>query len=438
MIWLNQIDYYWYEPIYLLNAIGIVPLMLISTWIQMIFFKWLVMGKLKAGTYKLFSIFYIRKWFVDQLIQCGNDVTNTFYATLYLLPCFRMLGIKVGQRAEISTASELSYDLVSIGSESFVADLTTICSPKIYNSEFTLEQTKIGDRAFIGNNSVLSSGITITDGTLIGVLSVPSINNEDLKLKNTSWFGSPAINLPRRDTKINFSDSERYNPPTKLYFQRLFIEYFRITLPLTTSIVILSFQITAFSNLLEAMGYLQAILLFPFLYFLSCIVMVFMMMILKKLLIGTYHPIEKPLWNNFVWRSELLTTYYENTVVPFLLENLRGTPFICVFLRILGCKIGKRVFIDTTDITEHDMITIGDDAIINDNATLQSHLFEDRVIKVGYVKIGSRCTVGSFSVILYNTEMKEDSELGDLSLLMRGEILPASTRWQVLPAQRIL
>ena len=60
----------------------------------------------------------------------------------------------------------------------------------------------------------------------------------------------------------------------------------------------------------------------------------------------------------------------------------------------MGCRIGRRVFTDTTDMTEFDLVTIGDDAALNENAGLQTHLFEDRVMKVSRVSIGKRAVVG--------------------------------------------
>ena len=36
--------------------------------------------------------------------------------------------------------------------------------------------------------------------------------------------------------------------------------------------------------------------------------------------------------------------------------------------------------------------------------TLQTHLFEDRVMKMSYLRIGPQCSVGSFSVVLYDSE----------------------------------
>ena len=50
-------------------------------------------------------------------------------------------------------------------------------------------------------------------------------------------------------------------------------------------------------------------------------------------------------------------------------------------------------------------------------------------MKIGKVIIGDRVTVGSRTIILYNTEIKNDITIGDLSLVMKGEILQNNTDW---------
>ena len=104
-------------------------------------------------------------------------------------------------------------------------------------------------------------------------------------------------------------------------------------------------------------------------------------------------------------------------------------------MRLMGASVGKRAFINSTDWTETDLISIGDDVAINANAPLQAHLFEDRVMKVGPIKVGDRCSVGNYSVILCESELKSDSHVGHLSLVMKGETIPSNSFWAGSPAQ---
>ncbi len=67
---------------------------------------------------------------------------------------------------------------------------------------------------------------------------------------------------------------------------------------------------------------------------------------------------------------------------------------------------------------------------------LQTHLFEDRVLKASRLRVGRGCEIGAASVVLYDSEMEDGSRLDALSLLMKGEILPAGTAWAGSPAAR--
>jgi non-ribosomal peptide synthetase-like protein len=103
--------------------------------------------------------------------------------------------------------------------------------------------------------------------------------------------------------------------------------------------------------------------------------------------------------------------------------------------RCLGTKVGKRVFTDSAEFSEFDLISIGDGVCINAETILQTHLYEDCIFKVSQVTINQGCNVGVGSIILYNTLIEEYSSLGSLSLLMKGESLPAHTQWAGIPAQ---
>jgi non-ribosomal peptide synthetase-like protein len=155
----------------------------------------------------------------------------------------------------------------------------------------------------------------------------------------------------------------------------------------------------------------------------------------KWLLVGRYRPGQHPLWSSFVRRTELVTGLYESLAVPFLLDLLRGTPFLGWCLRALGAKVGRRCYLDSTWFTEFDLIEIGDEAALNEDANLQTHLFQDRVMTTERVRIGKRCALGAGSAVLQAAVVEDGVAVGDLSLIMKGERLPAGTRWQGTPAR---
>jgi len=158
---------------------------------------------------------------------------------------------------------------------------------------------------------------------------------------------------------------------------------------------------------------------------------------LKWVLVGRYRPRAAPMWTLFVWLSEAVTNVYESLAVPNLLEHLRGTPLLPWALRLLGTKIGRGVYLDTTDLTEFDCVSIGDGAELNGWCGPQTHLFEDRVMKIGRVDIRAAASIGESSTVLYDTQVGERVVLGPLTLVAKGERLPPDTAWAGSPAAAV-
>ena len=398
--------------------------------------KWVLLGNIKEGKYPVNSLFYYKKWFFDQLMKLSLQVIGTLYTTLYLQFWFKLLGVKMGKRVEISTVEFISPDLLVTGDECFLADSVSIGASHVRNGYISIAKTYIGNRTFVGNSAVISPATTLGDDVLVGVLS--KMSKEDLPAANgTSWFGSPAVYLPKRDINKDFNIETTYKPSRKLFVQRYFIEFFRVILPTTLFITyaVLISDVVSYMQVHKDLN--ELFFVFPFLYLGAAILGTLVMALLKWLIIGKYRPDKKPLWSHYVWRSELVTGLYENFLVLFFLNLLTGTPFIKYPLRLLGCKIGKKVCLFTTQITEFDLVKIGDNSALNDNCTLQTHLFEDRVMKMSYVDIDKNCSVGGMAVVLYDSKMEESSALEPLSVLMKSETLPANTVFVGAPAKML-
>jgi len=119
-------------------------------------------------------------------------------------------------------------------------------------------------------------------------------------------------------------------------------------------------------------------------------------------------------------------------------DHLRGTPFLPMMLRLYGAKIGKGVYMDMTDITEFDCVTVGDFAALNSLCCLQTHLYEDRVMKIGRIEVGRGVVVGAGATVLYDTKVGDFARLGPLTLVMKGEHIPPNSTWGGSPAEPVV
>ncbi len=428
---LNYLDpYYWY--LLLAPLVGLSFIVLLC--LELALVKWLLLGKVKAGRYPLHSFFYLRRWFVGQTMDLSLDVVGPLYASVYLTPWYKLLGAKIGPGAEISTASFISPDLLSIGEESFIADSVSLGAPRVRDGFMDLGRNHIGKRSFIGNSALLPPETVLGDKVLIGCLSAPPANPDAALREDATWLGSPAIFLPQRQQSAGFSEETTFNPSAKLRALRAAIEFVRVITPSTCFIILLSLLFSALLLLHDYFSLRQTLLLFPALYLGCGLAAALLTIAAKWALVWRYRPGEQPLWSTFVWRNELLNALHEHLAGPFLVDALTGTPFVCWYFRLLGARIGRRVYMETTDLSEFDLAQIGDEAALNADCTIQTHLFEDRVMKMSTVCLGRRCKVGAGSLVLYDTRLEEGAALGDLSLLMKGEVLPAGTSWEGIPA----
>jgi non-ribosomal peptide synthetase-like protein len=397
--------------------------------------KWVVIGRMKPGTYKVPSWFSLRKWFVDKLIEVETSAIVPIYDTLYARPWCIALGMKCGARCEIALPARLPYDLVELGEESFICSDTSVGMPLRRNGEMVLERTSTERRGFLGNDSVITQGTVWPADSLLGALSVSPHQSELGTRTGQVWLGSPPRELPGRQHFDQFDSERTYRPTGWLYFQRLVHETFRIILPSVASLLVAAGMLNVFDLIEEKRSLTFAIFSVPVLDLVAAVVGLAALLLLKKALIGTYRPNVQPLWSPFVWKTETFATFLHDFAAPLFLAPMLGTPYYCVALRIMGAKVGRRAFIDTSDLTEFDLLSIGEDAALNFNAPLQAHLFEDRVMKLGRIKIGDRCSLGNYSVVLFDSELKADSHVGHISLVMKEETIPSGTFWEGSPAR---
>ncbi len=417
---------------YFILAIPASAMMMVITALISSVLRKVALPRLETGSYAIHGGTYYRKWFASQILETSLQTLHGLFATIYAPTWFRLLGAKVGKNTEISTANGVIPEMLTLGEESFIADAVMLGDEEIKGGWMTLKSTQIGNRSFVGNSAYIADGTVLPDNVLIGVQSKTPDNRE--LYSGQTWFGSPPLLLPAREAAEQYPDHLTFQPSFKRRLMRGLIEGLRIVLPAALAIgvgyMIVLEIIDVINNYNIATG-LLALTLAGLLYGVGCFVIV---ALLKWILIGRYQPRSAPMWTMFVWLSEGVTSLYEAVAIPNFLNYLRGTPMLPFFLRLLGVRIGKDVYMDSADITEFDCVEIGDRAEFNSFSGPQTHLFEDRIMKIGQVKVGNDVVVNARSIILYNANVSHHAVLGPLTLVMKGENIPAKSAWIGSPA----
>jgi len=386
--------------------------------------KWLLIGRARAGRYPVHGSFYVRHWIVQQLLAFSVDVAGPLHSTIFVKPWYRLLGAKLRRFVEISTASTTTPDLLEIAEDCTIADEVSLGAARVEHGWLTLASTRLGRRTFIGNSAVIPAGTETAPQSLIGVLTVAPAN-----CAGGAWLGSPPMRLKRRHECTGFPEETTFRPSRKMQWARGCWEALRIVSPgagfVLTTVGVLETALKFWS----AVGPAFTLLLLPVTFAAFCFAVILAVIPVKWIVIGKFRPFETPLWSAYLWRLEFVNALFEFMATPLGLETLRGTPLIAWYLRLLGSRIGRGAYIDTTGFIEFDLVDVGDRAILNRDCILQTHLYEDRVMKAAGLRIGADCEIGVNSVVLYDTELKPGARLGALSLVMKGEVLPAGHLW---------
>jgi non-ribosomal peptide synthetase-like protein len=415
----------------LLVLAAMVPLATIFYCFWIAFCKFLVLPNAKPGVYKLHTFTDLRFWLAGGLMRATRAAMLPIFTTLYLPPWMRLLGAKIGKYSEMSTVFTFLPEFLSAADGSFFADGSILGGRRTHLGRFEVGINSVGRRSFIGNSAILPPGASIGEGCLLGVLSTPPEHTKDIP-DGTDWLGSPGFRLPNRQKVGGFNDAVTYVPTAKLYLQRAVIDACRILIPAYTGSILgvagLVAMILLYQNF-EPWVMLAAI---PALVLIAMVLTVGITVGLKWLIMGRFKPVIVPLWSPYVWFNEMINGIYESVMAPTV-AFFFGTPVAPMLLRLLGCKIGRHCFINTSLFSEFDLVRVGNGVSLNFGAVIQNHLFEDRIMKSSYLDIGDRCTVGNMAVVLYDSRMEPGAVLGPLSLLMKAEVMPAKSRWHGIP-----
>ncbi|WP_405179267.1 Pls/PosA family non-ribosomal peptide synthetase [Nocardia sp. NBC_01377] len=360
-------------------------------------------------------------WSTERLLDSARTFLFPLYASLLTPMWLRLLGAKIGRGVEVSTVLLLPK-FTTVADGAFLADDTMIAGYELGGGWLHIGEAKVGKRAFLGNSGMTAPGRRVPKNGLVAVLSAaPS------KAKaGSSWLGSPPVRL-RRDSEGGDSD-RTFDPPLRLQIARAVVETCRLVPVLVTFAIGLGVLFTL-AWLAQMLGHLPAALLSGVVLLAAGAVACGSAVAAKWLMVGRIHAEEHPLWSSFVWRNEVADTFVETVAAPWFARAATGTPVLNLWLRGLGAKIGRGVWCESYWLPEADLVTLGDGATVERGCVVQTHLFHDRIMAMDTVTLGAGATLGPHCVALPAAVIGAGATIGPASLVMRGDVVPPSTRW---------
>lgn len=364
-------------------------------------------------------------WATERLMDAARNYLFPIYASLLTPWWLRLLGAKVGAGTEISTALLIpKFTVVDDGA--FLADDTMVASYELGGGWIHVARATIGKRAFLGNSGITQPGRRVPDDGLVAVLSATPYKAK----AGSSWLGSPPVRLRRQPTA---ADALRtFHPSGRLKALRAVVETFRFV-PVVVTFAIGVAVLLTLQLLAASFGWVWAALTAGVVLLAAGAVAGAVAVIAKWLVVGRIAAVEHPLWSPFVWRNEVSDTFVETVAAPWFARAASGTPVMNLWLRALGAKIGRGVWCETYWLPEADLVTLDAGATVNRGCVVQTHLFHDRIMRMDTVVLEQGATLGPHCVALPAARIGAGATVGPASLVMRGDEVPPSTRWQGNP-----
>ncbi|MER5402117.1 Pls/PosA family non-ribosomal peptide synthetase [Streptomyces sp. NPDC002599] len=372
------------------------------------------------------------------LLTNRRFLTRLFGDSSSIVPYLRLLGYDLSRVEQTGSnfGTEVKHEtpyLSSVGTGTMVADGLSINNAEFSSTSFRVSRAAIGARNFLGNRIAYPSRGRTGDNCLLATKVMVPVDGrirEDVGL-----LGSPSFEIPRsvqRDSSfdlMNRGETQRSGLVAKNRHNAASMMLYLLVRWLYAFVI--TMVVSGAAELYTSIG-AEAIALGNVL----VVVVSAVYFVLVERAITTFHPpgpLFCSIYDRRFWRRERFWKVPSETY----LQVFNGTPFKNVIWRLLGVRIGRRVFDDGCYLTERTMVTIGDDATLNAGSVVQCHSQEDGAFKSDRSTVGSRCTLGVGAFVHYGVTMGDGAVLAPDSFLMKGETVPQDASWGGNPAHQI-
>ena len=364
--------------------------------------------------------------------------TFVFGDSSYIVTYLQLLGYRLSPVAQ--TGSNFGIEVVhanpslsSVGSGTMAADGLTLVNDDVSSTSFRVSRVAIGPHNFVGNDVTYPAGGRTGENVLLATKVMVPLDGK--VREGIGLLGSPSFEIPRsveRDARFDYlrtgealrrglAAKNRYNLRTIAIF--LFTRWLGV---FCFTLLYLS-ALELYDVLPHAVG--------AVLFALSLVVTGIYYCLVQRGL-EALHPVQPTIcaiYHQDFWSVERLWKVHP----IHYLHAFDGTPFKNVLWRLLGVRIGRRVFDDGAHISEPTLTAIGDESVLNYRSKIQCHSQEDGTFKCDRTTIGAGCTIGVAAFVHYGVTMGDRSALAADSFLMKGEDVPPRGRWGGNPAREI-
>ena len=135
-------------------------------------------------------------------------------------------------------------------------------------------------------------------------------------------------------------------------------------------------------------------------------------------------------WPLCDWVRYSISSHIVRTLAGTLLRTTRSGPGTC---GMNGARLGRRIWINSLDVTDHCLLDFGDDVVIGASVHLSGHTVERGVVRTAGVRLGRGVTVGLGADVEIAWWRAMGCQIGALSMVPKHSRLDANTTYVGAP-----
>ncbi len=120
-----------------------------------------------------------------------------------------------------------------------------------------------------------------------------------------------------------------------------------------------------------------------------------------------------------------------------ILEIITPTPYQQLYYRLMGMKIGRKVWINSAAIADPSLISLEDNVTIGGSASLMAHYAQGGNLVIEPVRICQGATIGMRAIIMGGVEVGARAKVLAGSFVLPNTKIPPGETWGGIPARKL-
>jgi len=370
-------------------------------------------------------------WYRSVQVFLGSEVSSTW---------LRICGARIGFRTVLAKVEPVTEpEMLSVGRDCHFGDgcmaigAMVLPGGDIYEDDIVME-----NGALVGMHGLILPGAQMGEECILGALSLA--DSGQTYTERSIYFGTPSSRLflnmaSKNDNQGDLDVNRLVSPQFYLYMAFYPFIIFGLTIG---QLALVGFAIGAMIvEMRTSVGEFLPWVLLPVIFFCFGLGIVLMGIMNKWLILQRFNEFNTPVFSFLFYRRSVgmaMNWFIGDVFMPLF----AGTPFFLLWLRMQGVDVyGWRSYIEATFFTEPDLVSLGENCVVERNTLPFCHVMESGWLTAKEVVLEEEVRVGAHCVLLPEVRLSEGVLLTSYSCAAKAETLPPFTRCSGCPVSLI-